>query len=148
MLKRFALASAVYFLSASAAFSADAGSITIHVTDLRNDKGVVRVALFNSKDNYASDKGSGSLAYKKDCAPVKGAESTVSFQDVPYGDYAIKLFHDEDNSGKFLTNMVGIPKVEYGFSNNARGAFGPASYDKAKFTFKDQKLDMTIKAIH
>ena len=148
MLKKLALSTAVCLLSASAAFAADAGNITVHVTDLRNDKGVVRVALFNSKDNYANDKGTATLAFKKDAAPVKGAESTVSFDNIPYGEYAIKLFHDEENSGKFLTNMVGIPKVEYGFSNNARGAFGPASYDKAKFTLKDQKLDMTIKAIH
>jgi len=148
MLKKLALPAALYLLSATAAFAADVGSITIHVTGLKNDKGVIRIALFNSKDNYTNDKGSAEGAYKKDVAPIKGAQSTYSFESVPYGEYAIKLFHDENNSGKFLTNMVGIPKVEYGFSNNAKGMFGPASYDKAKFALKDQKLDMTINAIH
>ncbi len=71
----------------------------------------------------------------------KDGQATATLQNVPYGEYAIKLFHDEDNSGRFLTNAFGIPKVEYGFSNNAHGLFGPASFGKAKFQLN---VDMDI----
>jgi len=54
------------------------------------------------------------------------------------------IFHDEDNSGKFLKGTFGIPKVQYGFSNNAHGAFGPASFEKAKFTIKEPQTTMSI----
>jgi uncharacterized protein (DUF2141 family) len=89
-------------------------------------------------------QGSVSKAFKKAIAPIKGSEASVTLTDIPYGEYAIKLFHDEDNSGRFVTGMFGIPKVEYGFSNNAHGVMGPASYEKAKFQLNNKKLDMPI----
>jgi len=38
--------------------AANTGDITIDIKGLRNNKGVVRVALFNSAENYSADKGS------------------------------------------------------------------------------------------
>ncbi len=134
-------------LAISAALAADTGKVTVHVTGLRNDKGVVRFALFNSKDSYSADKNTADLAYKKDVAPINVSETAYTFKDVPYGEYAIKLYHDEANSGKFIVGKFGIPKVEYAFSNNARGLFGPASYDKAKFKLSSASLNMDIKMI-
>jgi uncharacterized protein (DUF2141 family) len=123
-----------------------AGDILVKVTGLRNNNGVVRVALFNSSKSYADSSGDAEGAFQKVIAPIQGQEATTTLPNVPYGEYAIKCFHDEDNSGRFLTNKLGIPKVEYGFSNNAHGFFGPAPYDKAKFTLDKKRLDMAIKA--
>lgn len=133
-----------------AARAADNGNITLHITGLDNDKGVVRIAVFNSKDAYASSRASADQsggAYRKATAAIKNQATDYTFEQIPYGDYAIKLFHDEDNSGKFITGMFGIPKVQYAFSNNAKGMMGPASYDKAKFTVNSNQTNMTIKMI-
>ena len=120
----------------------DKGQITVKVSGLKNGDGVVRVALFNTAESYekskqSEDKAGG--AFKKTTATISDQKATCSFDALPYGEYAIKMFHDENNSGKFLTGMFGIPKVEYGFSNNVLGKLGPAPYDKAKF-----KLDRPI----
>jgi len=85
---------------------------------LRNNNGVVRIALFNSSKSYSADKFSADKSFQKLIAPINNKEATATLENVPYGEYAIKLFHDEDNSGRFITNAFGIPKVEYGFSNN------------------------------
>ncbi len=126
------------------AFAADTGEIDLNIKGLRNDKGVVRVALFNSAQTYSADKFSADKSFQKAIAPIKNLGASVTLTDVPYGDYAVKLFHDEDNSGHFVTNIFGIPKVEYGFSNNAHGFMGPAPYEKAKFKLKNRKLEMPI----
>ena len=55
-------------------------------------------------------------------------------RDLAYGQYAIAVYHDKNKNGLLDTNMLGIPLEEYGFSNNARGRFGPASWSQAKFT--------------
>lgn len=131
--------------------AADQGTITVHVTGLRNDKGVVRMALFNSAASYTNSrgpKGNTQGAFMKGAAPVKTSECTYAFENVPYGEYAIKLFHDEANNGEFETGMFGIPKVEYGFSNNARGKMGPAPYEKAKFNLSQPNMTMEITAHH
>ena len=72
----------------------------------------------------------------------------TSFDNLPNGEYAIKLFHDEDNSNKFKTNMLGIPKEDYGFSNNPRAAFGPANYNQARFAFNSNLMKLEIKMQH
>jgi uncharacterized protein (DUF2141 family) len=127
------------------ALAAESGDITINVSGLHNNNGVIRIALFNSNETYSSSKSSADTAFQKIIAPIKDQCASATLQNVPFGEYAIKLFHDEDNSGRFLTNSFGIPKVEYGFSNNAHGLFGPASFDKAKFKLDTKKLNMDIK---
>ena len=42
-------------------------------------------------------------------------------------------FHDTDGNGRLSTWPVGLPKEAYGFSNDARGRFGPPSFDAAAF---------------
>lgn len=37
------------------------------------------------------------------------------------------------------TNFFGIPKEDYGCSNNARGFMGPPKYDDAKFQLSENK---------
>lgn len=148
MLKNILIASLIA-LTAPLSALADQGRITVKVTGLKNSDGVVRVALFNSADSYDKSKKSDDNAggaFKKEKAAICDKTATCTFDAVPYGDYAIKMFHDEKNSGKFLTGMFGIPKVEYGFSNNAKGRMGPAPYDKAKFTLNKTELTQEIEA--
>jgi len=40
--------------------------------------------------------------------------------DIPPGTYAIKLHIDENENGELGTNFLGIPKEQYGTSNNLR----------------------------
>ena len=47
---------------------------------------------------------------------------------------AIAVFQDLDGNGVLTKNGLGIPTEPYGFSNNARGTFGPPSFGKAQFT--------------
>ncbi len=84
----------------------------------------------------------------KGVANIAANEANYIFENVPPGEYAIRLFHDPDNSGKFVTGMFGIPKLQYGFSNNPKSNMGPANYDKAKFKFDAEELNMEIKMQH
>ncbi len=57
------------------------------------------------------------------------------------------FFHDINNNGKF-DMFLGIPKEQYGFSNNATPSVaGPPSFEKAKFFLNSgQKLTITLQA--
>ncbi len=69
---------------------------------------------------------------------------TVSFEDIKPGTYAINVFHDENSNKKMETNFIGIPVEGYGFSNNPR-LFGPPTFNKTKFIFKEATLTLDIK---
>ena len=51
---------------------------------------------------------------------------------VPPGTYAVAVHHDEDGDGEMDTGLFGIPSEPHGFSNNARGRFGPPSWRAAR----------------
>ena len=52
------------------------------------------------------------------------------------GKYAFRFFHDENSNGKLGTNWLGIPNEGFGFSNNAKGTFGPPAFEKTVFVLK------------
>lgn len=106
-------------------------TLTVKVNHIRSDKGSVIYSLFNSHEGYPSK---GELSLKSGNAAIKDGQAIISFNDLPPGDYAVVLFHDEDSNSKLDTNFLGIPKEGYGFSNDARVTFGPPSYEKVKFT--------------
>jgi uncharacterized protein (DUF2141 family) len=66
------------------------------------------------------------------------------------GKYAFKYFHDENNNNKKMdTNVIGIPKEGYGFSNNAKGRFGPPDFKDTIFEIKnDTTIICTINYIN
>ena len=116
------------------------GNLTIVVTGFENDDGEVLIAVSNSRENYESDDS----AFVGVKVKIENRKAEHIFEDLPFGQYAIKLFHDENMDGELNSNFLGIPTEDYGFSNNARGTFGPADYDDAKFSFDRNKLTIEI----
>jgi len=52
---------------------------------------------------------------------------------LPHGEYAITLYVDSNGNKKIDKNFLGIPKEQYGFSNNVMGKMSPPTFDQAKF---------------
>ena len=63
-------------------------------------------------------------------------ETTV---DLPVGDYAVTTFLDENNNAKLDTNMMGIPKERFGFSNNPTILTGAPSFQECEFSVSGAK---------
>jgi uncharacterized protein (DUF2141 family) len=116
------------------------GDLTVLIIGFDNDDGVVRIALCDTEEDFQADD----QAYRGEQAPIKNLSTNWTFEKIPYGEYAIKIYHDENNDSELNTNFLGMPTEEYGFSNNARGNFGPASWDDAKFYFNSAKDTLQI----
>lgn len=123
--------------------SADVGVLSGQVIGLRNDRGVLRVALFNSASAWAAP---GSAAVQTLEVPIQGGTATFRFSGLPYGTYALKGFQDEDRSGKLYTGLFGIPKVDVVFSNNVPIHQGPASFAKASLQVNQPYTHLVLQA--
>lgn len=110
--------------------------LTVKVENISNDEGVISIALCDSKQNYDQ----GDLPYKGLRGEIKNGLCMILFENIPAGEYAVKLFHDENNNHKLDMNFMGIPSEDYGFSNNASGTFGPASWEDAVFEVKENTV--------
>jgi len=128
------------FSQDSTKFNPHYGILTLNITGFENNEGSVKVALSNSKDDYTT-KGK---AFRVAIVLINEKEAQYIFEGLPYGIYAIKTFHDENNNGELDTNFLGIPSENYGFSNNAKGSFGPASWEDAQFKFDKDSMTTEI----
>lgn len=115
------------------------GNITVTLTGLKTDKGNIVLALVNSKESFDSED---IKPFMGAAVQIKGGSATYTFKNVPYGEYAIKFFHDENGSGKLEYGLFGIPKEQYGFSNNVQSK----DYKKAQFAFNQPQLNLIINA--
>lgn len=116
-----------------------AQSLAVEVTNIEEPKGTIRICLVSREEDFLS-----SCEYGKIQA-VSGDNETILFEDVKAGTYALSLFHDQDDNGKLNTDgMFGLPSEPYGFSNNAKGMFGPPSFEKSLFEVAGE-VSITVK---
>ncbi|WP_246284994.1 DUF2141 domain-containing protein [Winogradskyella wichelsiae] len=91
------------------------------------------IALYNIETNFLKKP------YKNSISSIENNSSTVVFNNIPQGTYAISVFHDENDNGIMDTNFMHIPKEAYGCSNDAKGFMGPPKWEDAKFQIKENK---------
>jgi len=116
-------------------------TLEVEVTNLESDDGVLVVAVLESAAQYDS----GDTSFRSnETVPIDGNKASVTFEQIPYGTYAIKVFHDENSNGELDTNFVGFPKEGFGFSNDAMGKFGPPTFEQAAFVIEEEKLRIAI----
>ncbi len=113
--------------------------ITVKVKNISPISGELYVGLYNSKATFLNEE------YKSVKISVDSNIAVVVFDSIPNGTYAISTFHDANSNQKFDTYIFGIPKEGYAFSNNARGMFGPASFEDASFEVVNENVNQTLK---
>jgi len=111
-----------------------AADLTINISEVNSGKGMVLVALYAGDEAYKSGE-----ATFKSHVKAENTQESVLFKDVPEGEYAVKMYQDENSNRELDFNMLGIPKEGYGFSNNV-GRFGQPNYQEAKFMVKDKTV--------
>lgn len=79
---------------------------------------------------------------------ISNNECTIVVDSLEIGKYSFKYFHDENNNKKLDTYWIGAPKEGYGFSNNAKGKFGPPPFENTVFELvKDTTIVCTVNYI-
>ena len=105
-------------------------TITVMIDGIRNTNGSIGVALFDEDSAFPDDEG-----LKREMISINSTGGVeVTFEDVPVGDYAVAVMHDENDNGDMDFNEYGMPLEGFGFSNDAMGEQGPPDFDEAAFT--------------
>lgn len=124
-------------LIATLTLSAQTTKIKITFTGVKNEDGVIRIALYNGVDAYRAREAAKTLVVQSE----KG-EVNCSFDSVPIGKYILAAYHDENGDAKLNTGTFGIPKEGYVFSNNAKAVMGPPNSEEMLFEIKEEKVSV------
>lgn len=134
------LAIVMIFLSSAA----QATTVEILVEGLRSDQGNLAASLFNEESRQAFPR-DGKKAQESKYLKIKSKNTArLVFENVPKGNYALSLMHDENADGK-MNMAMGIPREGFGFSNNPTIYFGPPSFSKAQFAVEGESITVTVK---
>ncbi|WP_396594711.1 DUF2141 domain-containing protein [Brevundimonas sp. R86498] len=93
----------------------------------REPGGSIAVAVYRDADSFR--RGEGPVASR--IVPRTGPVTAVVLTGLAPGRYAVAAFHDTDGNGDLTLWPFGLPKEAYGFSNDARGRFGPPTFEAA-----------------
>lgn len=138
----FACIALIFFMLSAYVFKPPTGKLSVKVTGLRNDKGVIYMTVFKSSDGFPMNSEN---AVKIASSVIENGEAEVIFTDLQPGEYAVAVLHDEDNNKEVATNWFGLPKEGVAASNNAKGSFGPPKFEDARFKLGDDGAVQIIK---
>ncbi len=119
---------------------------TLHILikGIDSDQGQVMIAIYDSEKGYMDIE----KAYFKKSIPIRNKVSRLSIPNMPSGSYAVVCFHDRNTNQKLDKNAFGIPKEGYGFSNDAKGNFGPPKFEKSSFKLSESTQSITINMVY
>ena len=112
------------------------------------DKGLALIGIYDKEENFGKAKVNQELKEEKvltgALTKITNNRAQIKF-NIPFGSYAISGFQDFDGNGIMSGNFLGIPKEPFGFSNNARGKFGPPKWRDAVFIFNTPNQEVILK---
>jgi uncharacterized protein (DUF2141 family) len=131
------LISSIIFAQTATEKTENGISLTVSSVNALNDKGTVKFAFYD-KENFMKQP-----VYSKS-ASVENGKSTVVFENVSQGNYAIICFHDENENNKMDFDENRMPIESYGLSNNNMN-FGPTEFESSEFEVTKEDLTLEIK---
>ncbi|QRM90928.1 DUF2141 domain-containing protein [Lacinutrix sp. WUR7] len=113
-------------------------TITVTVENIRNTNGKILSSLHDVNTFMKGKEGIQTAE-----TSIEGNTVTITYKNVLPGTYAIMCVHDENDNKKMDFELNGMPKENYGMSNNPI-LYGPPTFDVAKLIVKED-LNITIR---
>ncbi len=126
----------ILLFSLSATSSVAQHTLTIEFKGIQEREGKVMLALRDANGN--------DIEKVIVDIPANG-KITYTFEGLEAGTYTAACYHDENENQKLDKNMVGYPTEIFGFSNDARGTFGPPELSDQAFEVSgDTRITITL----
>ena len=121
---------------------AQKGELKISISNIKSNTGNIKVALYD-KENGEGFLKNIDVAIRKKILTINEKNAGVIFSNIPYGTYAVSLFHDENNNGEMDRASIGFPLEPYGVSGN-KFIIGPPKFNDCKFIINSPSKNITI----
>lgn len=104
--------------------------IHVHIHGIHNAKGTVKAVLYGPDPKTFLVKGKKS---DKEREPAEEGSMTLCVAARENGQYAVAVYHDENDNHKFDRNWIGLPIEGFGFSNDPTLYLAPPSFEETAF---------------
>jgi uncharacterized protein (DUF2141 family) len=117
--------------------AAHAFDLSVEILNARSSQGTIEAALYGNDADWLK-------------TPLQGERSAaaeravVVYRNLPAGNYALAVFHDENGNRKLDTNIAGMPVERFGFSRDAWGRMGPPAFADSAIELREDTA-ITVK---
>ncbi len=120
------------------------GKITITIEGIKNTKGTIKLALAYNEKKFNSVNLI-KKAFRVESLKISARPLNFTFDKIPYGTYALSVFHDENDNNDLDRDLFDAPLEGYGYSNNPKKMERAATFKESQFEFKSNLHKLTIK---
>jgi uncharacterized protein (DUF2141 family) len=106
-------------------------TLTVVVENINKEGGNIGVLVFNSTKGWPEDR---FAALKDVVVPAHPGTVNVIIPGLPASDYALAVLHDVNQNHKLDKNLFGVPKEQWGMSNNPHATIKAPPFSAAKFS--------------
>ncbi|TAN71223.1 MAG: DUF2141 domain-containing protein [Methylobacter sp.] len=126
-----------------AAYGSTAEAFEIRITGISSCQGKVMLAVYDDESHFMNIE---QAVVKEviDLAPADCASTMLYRVAIPYGQYAVVVYHDANSNGIHDKNMFGAPTETWGVSNNARPLLRAPQFRECVFTHAASRTSVTI----
>ena len=137
-MKTIAILFSLFLCQIAFAQTETTGNIVVSVENLSPEEGKVYFVLFN-EDNFLKK-----APIQGEVSEIKEGVAQITFSEVPSGTYAVTAYHDKNGNQQMDFESNGIPKENYGVSNNQMNLYGPPLWEDAKFEFDGSEKNLKL----
>lgn len=124
-----------------AAFAPGTGTLVVVLEGLRSDRGVAIVSVFAGPQGFPDEV---AAAVRTEYQAIAAGRAVATFADLPFGEYAVSVLHDEDNDGRMAAGLFGTPREGFGFSGSPDYRFGHPGFAEVSFVLLGPQRELTI----
>lgn len=113
-------------------------TVELKIEGVEQDKGKIFVSIFNSEPTYKVREPYLSFSINAN------NEGVTKELNLLAGQYVISIFQDSNGNGKLDTNVIGIPKEKFGFTNYD-GKSAPGNFNNHKVEVNENSKNIIVK---
>lgn len=114
--------------------------LKLTIDHIKASIGEIEIGVYTPNNKFPDEDDK----FKKYRFKAKKGKIVQLINDLPYGELAMAIYHDENNNGVIDKNGIGIPKEPYAFSNNYKPTIKAPSFDNCKFSYNKQSNSVHI----
>ena len=128
------------FICCSAVYAQEESKSTVKVTitGLKTDDGDVKIDVFNNEEGWLKK------SVYSSAAKIQDKKCECTFENIPYGDYAIFVYQDKNLNDELDTINKMFPTEPVGYSRVTQMIMGPARWSDTKFSIASLKMEMEV----
>ena len=126
---------AIFFLA-----PAKKGELMLEIKNIESASGVLHVAVYD-EPHFLEE---GKALFQTTAAVQTQQNLRIPVANIPFGKYAIAVYHDVNNNGKLDKNYLGIPAEPYAFSNNPRAKWRSPTFDETQIEVNTLQKDIPL----